>query len=127
MKWGHLEIFVSDSEQAKAFYRDVLGFVLLQEQPGGFVWMRCGESEVLLRPGRSPRAAAGKVYQDASTAIVLYTGDLVANKAELESRGLTFRGTDGSERCLTFTDPDGNWFQLVDPGDHDEPVDTGSS
>ena len=23
-----------------------------------------------------------------------------------------------TEKCLTFTDPDGNWFQLVNPVDH---------
>ena len=43
--------------------------------------------------------------------------DLEKSRNELISRGLIFRGTDGSDECLTFTDPDGNWFQLTDP-DH---------
>ncbi len=44
---------------------------------------------------------------------------MILKKAEAEmiSKGLEFRGTDGSDECLTFTDPDGNWFQLTDP-DH---------
>jgi hypothetical protein len=49
--------------------------------------------------------------------IVLYCDDLDAKLAELKSRGLEIRGTDGSPRCPTFTDPDGHWFQLVNPAE----------
>ena len=40
------------------------------------------------------------------------------DELRLEEKGLRFRGNDGSHKCPTFTDPDGNWFQLVDPSDH---------
>ena len=49
--------------------------------------------------------------------ITLYAEDLPATKNELEIKGLVFKGFDGSENCLTFTDPDGNWFQLVNPNE----------
>ena len=43
-------------------------------------------------------------------------GPPLAAPGRLRERGLEFRGTDGSESCLTFMDPDGNWFQLAGEG-----------
>lgn len=115
MQLGHLEIFVSDPVEAKSFYTDVLGFRLERVQGERFVWLRSGDTSLLLRPGR--RAPQTADYQSAATGLVVYTDDLDDARRRLEAHGVVFRGTDG-ERCLTFTDPDGNWFQLVDPDDH---------
>ncbi len=115
MKPGHLELFVKDPQLSKAFYVDVLGFALVVEQPGGNVWVQCGDLEILLRPGSNAHPAPD--YQHAPSALVLYTPDLPGTAAALRERGLVFRGTDGQPDCLTFTDPDGHWFQLVNP-DH---------
>lgn len=114
MRIGHTEIFVTDPVASRDFYERVLGFEVVQVQHGKFVWLRLGGREVLLRPG-APRAPSPD-YQHSGSAIVLFTDDLDATRRELEARGLVFRGDDGP-RCLTFTDPDGHWFQLVDP-DH---------
>ena len=116
MKVGHSEIFVSDPAEAKRFYVDVLGFVLEADQGGQFIWVRSGEALFLLRPGRVAGAASD--YQSAASALVLYTDDLDAECERLRGRGLAFSGTDGSDRCPTFRDPDGNWFQLVNPEEH---------
>jgi catechol 2,3-dioxygenase-like lactoylglutathione lyase family enzyme len=116
MRIGHLELYVSDPGRARAFYEEVLGFEVVAEQEGGFHWLALGGTEVLLRPGGSAGTAAS--YGEASEGIVLYTDDLEGTVAELTARGLEFEGRDGSDRCLTFRDPDGHWFQLVDPGDH---------
>lgn len=111
--FGHLEVFVPDPMRAKEFYRNVLGFEIGDIQhEGKVVWLVKDDFTLLLRPG-SPAAAAS--YQEAPCAIVLYTDDLDAEVKALRNRGLVFKGTDGSDRCLTFTDPDGNWFQLVNP------------
>ncbi len=113
MTVGHLEVFVPDPMRAKEFYKNVLGFEIGDVQHDGkVVWLTKEEFTILLRPGE-PAAAA--TYQEAAVAIVLYTDDLDAEVKELKNRGLVFKGTDGSDRCLTFTDPDGNWFQLVNP------------
>jgi hypothetical protein len=48
----------------------------------------------------------------------MYTNDLEETVDAFKKKGLEFKGTDGSEKCLTFTDPDGHWFQLVNPEDH---------
>lgn len=114
MKLGHLELFVSDSARAKAFYTETLGFELVADQGGGMVWVKSGELEILLRPGMNESLAAE--YGAAPFAFVLYCDDLTATKALLESRGVVFRGFDGSPDCPTFTDPDGHWFQLASPG-----------
>ena len=112
---GHLELFVADPLASQAFYVDVLGFELITVQPGPFVWLACGDQEFLLRPGRNaPRATA---YDEAAMAPVLYTNRLEEVAEELKGRGLVFGEPDGAPCCLTFADPDGNWFQLVDPGE----------
>jgi catechol 2,3-dioxygenase-like lactoylglutathione lyase family enzyme len=96
MKLGHTEILVTDPQAAKRFYVEVLGFELEADQGGQFIWVSMGDALFLLRPGRT--AAPAPDYSS--------------------SRGLEFSGTDGSDRCPTFRDPDGNWFQLVNPADH---------
>ena len=113
MKIGHIEIFVKDPLRSKDFYEKILGFELIEVQADKFVWLKLGENLFLLRPGKNELKA--KEYKDSNSGFVLYTGDIEMSRNELISRGLEFKGTDGSDECLTFTDPDGNWFQLVDP------------
>ncbi len=117
MKFGHTEIFVKDPMKSKVFYIDVLGFELVEIQIDKFVWLKSGDALILLRPsaGNGTRAAD---YGSADTGFVIYTDNLQESALKMKSRGLVFRGTDGSDKCLTFTDPDGNWFQLVNPNDH---------
>ncbi|MDB5032829.1 MAG: glyoxalase [Chlorobi bacterium] len=116
MKLGHIELFAHDTAAAGRFYLDVLGFELVAAQDGGFIWLKLGDCEILLRPGAPPASASS--YRTTAAGMVLYTDDLPGTTERLRERGLEFRGTDGSEDCLTFTDPDGNWFQLVDPAMH---------
>lgn len=112
MRIGHIELFVRDTRASKAFYIRALGFELVAEQPGGFVWLELGGREILLRPGKPSNMA--KSYQDASIALVLYTDDLAKAVRLLRESGVEIVGNDG-ERCLTFRDPDGHWFQLTSP------------
>ena len=116
MKFGHIEIFVTDPHKSKCFYQDVLGFELTVDQGGGYYWLQKGLIEILLRPGNPPKATNG--YKSAHSGIVFYTDNLETTMQELQQRSLVFRGTVDSDKCFTFTDPDGNWFQLVDPNDH---------
>lgn len=105
-----------DVARARTFYEGVLGATVTDVQHDGkVVWLRLGELVLLLRPGAPPPAPA--TYQAAPAALVLYCDDLDATAAALRARGLKFAGTDGSPRCLTFRDPDGHWFQLVDPAE----------
>lgn len=106
----HVEIFVAEPMKAKDFYRDVLGFEVTAIQGEKFVWLKLGDKEILLRP----RVAGERNTRpfDASDAnIVLCSEDPVGTLRQLRSRGLEIKGDDGG--CPTFTDPDGNWFQLI--------------
>lgn len=115
MKIGHIELFVADPLKSKDFYVEVLGFEEVAVQGGKYAWVKLGDTEILLRPGKNPSPAPD--YQHTPQGITLYTDDLQKTMDELKSRGLEFKGSDGSEKCPTFTDPDGNWFQLVNPED----------
>jgi catechol 2,3-dioxygenase-like lactoylglutathione lyase family enzyme len=116
LKIGHTELFVKDPLASRRFYEEVLGFEVVAVQQERFVWLKLGETEILLRPTQAPPNAPD--YQHAHVGIVLYTDDLEKTAAALKTRGLEFKGTDGPDCCLTFTDPDGHWFQLVNPEDH---------
>lgn len=116
MNFGHIELFVADPMKSLEFYRDVLQCSVEDIQHERFVWLNLGGQAILLRPGQAHPGVGS--YDRAPAGFVLYTDDLPATRRALEERGLHIRGTDGSENCLTFSDPDGHWFQLVDPGDH---------
>jgi catechol 2,3-dioxygenase-like lactoylglutathione lyase family enzyme len=116
LKFGHIEIFSSDPERSKQFYCDVLGFELEVIQNGLLIWLKKGDLEILIRPGRPTQSASR--YEDSPTGFVLYSSNVQETLNELVERGLQVRGTVDSDKCYTFTDPDGNWFQLVDPHDH---------
>lgn len=114
-------MFCKDTMVSKDFYEKVLGFEVMEIQHGKFIWMKLGSHTILLRPGTddgTEKYSKGfNEYKNSGRALVLYTKDHKHAREELLARGLEFKGTDGSDDCLTFTDPDGNWFQLVDP-DH---------
>lgn len=114
MKIGHIELFVKDASASKGFYQSVLGFEVVAVQSPDQVWVRCGEMEILLRKGSPTNSIK---YETSNNGIVLYTDDLESASQELIKRGLTFKGTVDTEKCLTFTDLDGHWFQLVNPND----------
>jgi catechol 2,3-dioxygenase-like lactoylglutathione lyase family enzyme len=113
MKIGHIELFVVEPLASKEFFEKVLGFELVVQQSENLIWLKCGDVEILLRPAKASHHANS--YAEASSAIVLYTEDVQKTAATLRERGLVFKGTDGQPDCLTFTDPDGHWFQLVNP------------
>lgn len=117
MEFGHTEIFVREPVKSKEFYTGILEFELVEIQIDKYVWLKSGNSLILLRPlaGNTRRAAN---YDLADTGFVLYTDNLQESAEKMRSKGLQFQGIDGSDKCLTFTDPDGNWFQLVNPNDH---------
>jgi catechol 2,3-dioxygenase-like lactoylglutathione lyase family enzyme len=113
MRFGHIELFVQNTGESRRFYEEILGFeVTVVQSEGKLVWLKLGDTEVLLRPGQAH--AAQSRYRDASSGIVLYTDNLDQTLADLKRRGLELTGDDGPG-CPTFTDPDGHWFQVVNP------------
>ena len=110
MRVGHIELPVADPVASGRFYVDVLGFELVANQADTFVWVQGGGVELLLKPGT---AAAGPFA--AMPSITLYSGALASDVERLRAAGLDLVVDRG---CHHFQDPDGHWFQLVDPSDH---------
>ena len=110
IKLGHLELFVKDPLASQHFYCDILGFELVTVQADSFVWVQNEHLEILLRPG-APHQAPN--YQHANMGLILYTDNVSVTSSLLQKSGVQIRGSDGDPNCLTFTDPDGHWFQLV--------------
>lgn len=112
MRLGHIELFVRDPLASQQFYTEVLGFEVVAVQDKQFVWLNLGSLEILLRPGQP--LAAPATYGQAPSGLVLYTSHLAETVERLQRRGLALAPSDAND-CFTFTDPDGHWFQLVDP------------
>ena|SRR5258706_13183900 len=112
LKFGHIEIFVKEPLKSKDFYIDVLGFELIEVQHEKIVWLQSEGQTILLRPGKSRFIA--DAYQQANIALVIYTDELDEAVKDISAKGVVFKGDDGVN-CYTFTDPDGNWIQMVNP------------
>jgi catechol 2,3-dioxygenase-like lactoylglutathione lyase family enzyme len=116
MQLGHIELFVGDALAARRFYTRVLGFELVMEQGEAFTWLKSGGTELLLRPGNPESTPAG--YTVAPVGFVLYTSDLSAELERLAELGVSCQAMPGEPDCYVFSDLDGHWFQLVNPGEH---------
>lgn len=114
MHIGHIELFVTDPLRSMAFYRDKLGFSVTTVQAEQFVWLQLGDQELLLRPGKTKSQST--TYDETNIGLVLYAVNFPEKMAELQAKGINF--VPMSDSCAAFTDPDGHWFQLVDPN-HD--------
>jgi catechol 2,3-dioxygenase-like lactoylglutathione lyase family enzyme len=112
-----MSVPVSDQDEAKKFYTEVLGFSC--EMDSGFAdgTMRW----VMLRPPGGGTAITLVTWFDEMTAgwlrgTVLGCDDLAATAADLRQRGLSFDSDEIAEapwgRWLTFADPDGNTWIL---------------
>lgn len=112
-----ISVPVSDQQRAKAFYRDVLGFDLIREEPMG-----PGMSWIQLAPkGQSVTVALVTWFDQMKPGglqgVMVNTEDI-----ESEHRNLTGRGLELTEikrepwgRYAMFTDPDGNGWILRQP------------
>jgi catechol 2,3-dioxygenase len=118
---GHVNLRVADQEASKRFYRDVLGFLIAEEDPDhGGVFMTLGENFHTLdigqhpSPNDAPRPQRGQIglahiaFQVGSYAALrdAYT-HLVKNGVEI------MRATNHvNQRSFYFADPDGNTLEI---------------
>lgn len=110
---GHIELFCNDTARTRDQLVAAFDCDVTTEQPGGFVWLRLGHVEILLRPaqGPTPRFAS---YQESGIAIVIYSADFVATHNKALGAGMAIGLHDGDAKCPTFQDLDGHWFQVVE-------------
>jgi len=118
---GHVNLRVADQEKSKRFYRDVLGFIIAEEDPEhGGVFMTLGDDFHTLdigqhpAPQTAPRPQRGQIglahiaFQVGSYAALRNAYEhLAANGVEI------LRATNHvNQRSVYFADPDGNTLEI---------------
>ncbi|HJU19734.1 MAG TPA: VOC family protein [Stellaceae bacterium] len=118
---GHVNLRVADEEASKRFYRDVLGFLIAEEDPQhGGVFMTLGDNfhtldlgqhpapETAQRPQRGQIGVAHIAFQVASYAALRDAyRHLLANDIEI------LRAANHvNQRSFYFADPDGNTLEI---------------
>jgi len=108
---------VSNQEGAKSFYRDILGFELLRDEPMGSDsrWIQ------LAPPGCATTIALVTWFEamppGALQGVMLNVNDIEAEHAALSARGVPMSpiGEESWGRYAMFNDPDGNGWILREP------------
>ena len=112
---------VADVDIAVAFYRDRLGFAVVEQMGSAFASVRLHDLELWLS---GPQSSAARPMPDGRrpaaggwNRVVLGVDDLAARVAVLTAAGVTFRNTivtgPGGKQILV-DDPDGNPIELFE-------------
>lgn len=118
---GHVNLRVADQETSKLFYRDILGFVIAEEDPEhGGVFMTLGENFHTLDIGQHPQPEAAqrpKRDQIGLAHIAFQVGSYRALReayVHLAQNGVRIlRATNHvNQRSFYFADPDGNTLEI---------------
>jgi catechol 2,3-dioxygenase-like lactoylglutathione lyase family enzyme len=109
----HVSVRVSDVEQSRAFYEQVLGVPLEPRPDLGFpgTWYRAGESAIHLIGG-------GKLFPEGidptDPHFAIEVDDLPALRQTLDAREIPYLAL--GDGMLWVRDPDGNIIELRAPG-----------
>lgn len=117
---GHVALSVADQERSRAFYRDVLGLLVSEEDPEhGGVFLTAGESFHTLDvfPNPDPNAPRPQRHQIGLFHIAFQVesyADLREVYRNLIAHGVKIdHATDHvSQRSIYFADPDGNRLEV---------------
>lgn len=121
-KIGAINLVVGDLERAKAFYRDVFGLPVMQDDDETAMF-RFGETYVFLQRGEAhpdaPSPDALRLAKKGVGQFVIFVGDADAVRAELDAAGVTpISGPADREwgmRTLTIADPGGYTWEITQP------------
>ncbi|GIW06511.1 MAG: hypothetical protein KatS3mg060_1316 [Dehalococcoidia bacterium] len=105
---GWVVLRVTDLARSTAFYRDVVGFPLVHERPGGAMFS-LGETVLMdIQPGGEPQPPFAD-RKDANNCVIMRVHGLDELADEMAAKGVQFVNPpfDGSGRLAYFTDPDG--------------------
>jgi catechol-2,3-dioxygenase len=118
---GHVNLRVADQEVSKRFYRDVLGFLIAEEDPDhGGVFMTLGDNFHTLDIGQHPSPREAQRPQRGQIGlghIAFQVGSYAALRdayAHLVKNGVEImRATNHvNQRSFYFADPDGNTLEI---------------
>jgi methylmalonyl-CoA/ethylmalonyl-CoA epimerase len=105
---GQIAMPVEDLERAIAFYRDRLGMRFLFKAPGGLAFFDCGGVRLLVE------VPADEEFRHPGSPLYFTVGDIDEAWAELNQRGVRFRG----EPHLIAKMPDHElWMAFFDDGE----------
>lgn len=105
---GQIAMPVRDLLRAIEFYRDRLGMELLFQAPPGLAFFRCGGVRLLVE------VPSEKEFQHPGSILYFTVDDIEAAHADLQRRGVTFRG----EPHLVARMPDHElWMAFFDDGE----------
>jgi len=118
VRLGQLILFTGDSTRLAAFYRDVLGLGVLEDEQG---WIVLDAGGVKLAIHQIPKEIAGEVAtpqqkrEDSYWKPTFIVDDLDAVLAKLAAHGVTMTAprTFGPRTFSDGMDPDGNVFQVA--------------
>ena len=118
MRLGQLILFTGDADRLAAFYRDVLGLAVLEQEPG---WIVLDAGGVKLAVHGIPKDIAGEVTdppqkrEDSYYKPTFVVDDLDATLAKLAAHGIAMTAprTYGPRTYSDGMDPDGNVFQVA--------------
>ena len=121
-----VSLLVRDYDEAIAWYRDVLGFDLVEDTPQGPTrrWVRVaprggGGTALLLARADTPEQVAAIGRQAGGrVGFFLVTGDFAGDHAAMSARGVRFLESPRREAYGTvavFEDIYGNRFDLIEP------------
>jgi catechol 2,3-dioxygenase-like lactoylglutathione lyase family enzyme len=113
MTVGEINIICTDLDRSLAFYRDALGFEVI-EQEGPAYHLRCGEARfLLLGVAESPRELRS-YCQSPEFSIDLITDDLSGVVERLRRQGVNFVSEFAPSAKRAFIrDPDGLVFEII--------------
>ncbi|OZS77430.1 glyoxalase [Tetzosporium hominis] len=113
MKLGHIMVFVSDKEQARQFYSDILGLKLVDEDEKRLIYDMGGQHLVLFETLRSVEPLS--YSEEARTVLVFAVEDVEKSFRSLKERGVTFLHSHPTpQRYAAFVDPFGNVHEILE-------------
>ena len=110
---GEINIICTSIDQSLHFYRDVLGFEVLEEEEGCY-HLRCAKHLFLLLPVASTAAKREPYCSIPSFSVDLITPDIQAAYQYVESHQVQFeRRWEAGARSFIIRDPDGLIWEII--------------
>ena len=116
MKLGMILIFVSDLEEAKRFYRDILGFPIKSQRPDRVEFVHDGCDFIAFK---CEKDATVEDYSRAARSVFVFeVASIDSSLGELRAKGVTFLHEQPAEnefcRYAAMLDPFGNVHELYE-------------
>ncbi|WP_409292904.1 VOC family protein [Peribacillus sp. SCS-37] len=113
MKLGSVMVFVSDLQEAKRFYSNLLEMPLILEKENKLIFQLEGTQLVAFKCEKNGHV--GDYSNEARTVLVFEVESVEQMFYEMKSKGIKFlHGTPTEDRYAAFQDPFGNVFEIAE-------------